>query len=137
MKGLRLPVFVLCVALFLGAPYIPNMVLKATVDTTLGVFMLLAGVLLTLCLDPILALAVFLAAGALFLENRKRIVSRINQPKLKPVEMTGEPASVASLSVPAADLVEGEVHPEHEEPSVDEHTFEPTDSSDEFHLLNF
>ena len=134
MKGLRLPVFAICVILFLGGPYIPDMLLKATVDTTMGVFILLISVLATLYLDPVLAIAVFLAAGSLFLENRKRIISRINQPKTSSVSSSpGEPASVETLSVGAPDLVEGEVHPEHEEPSVEEHTFEPKDSSDEFH----
>jgi hypothetical protein len=139
MKGLRLAVFVLCAAVFLGAAYIPNVVLKATVDTTLGVFLLLVAVLACLSLDSVLAIAVFLAGGALFFENRKRMVARLREPKMKSAPMSvefKEPASVASLSVAAPDLVDGEVHPEHEEPTVDDYKFQPkSDSSDEFEAV--
>jgi len=127
-------IFVLCVALFVFAAYIPNVILKSTVDTTLGVFLLLAAVLFTLRIDPVLSLAVFLAAGALFLENRKRIVMRLNRPKMdsNPSNLENQ-ASVASQSVDAPDLVDGEVHPDREEPSVDEHSFEPKeDATNEF-----
>jgi len=132
-----LGIFVLCAAVFFAAPYVPNVVLKATVDTTLGVFLLLVAVLACLSLDSVLAIAVFLAAGALFFENRKRMVARLRQPKVKSVPMSAEePASVASLSVPAPDLVDGEVHPEHEEPAVDDYKFEPkSDSSDDFEAV--
>ena len=46
-------------------------------------------------------------------------------------------APVSALSVPAEDLIEGEVHPEHETPSSEEHSFEPTaeGQSNSFHKI--
>ena len=88
-------------------------------------------------------LAVFLACGGLFLQNRKRILLRIEQK----FGSTGDdgsgkrvstPSSVAMLDTPANDLVEGEVHPDHDTPSGEESSFEPKEQSqtDEFNPVD-
>ncbi len=134
MKGQRELALFLSLAVFLGSPYVPDRVLKATVNTYVGVAALLLAVLYAVRQDMVVALAVFLAAGALFLENRKRLVAGNggggpgpNGQKEGPV--VSEPASVASLSEPAPDLQEGEVHPEFEIPERDSHGFEPTEDT--------
>ena len=119
--------------LFLSAPNIPNWVLQMFVNTYVGVALLIASVLVALSVNPILALAVFLMAGAFFLENRKRILIKIEAP-----EQTAEPgkqvaAPLSAVTEGSPDVVEGEAHPEQEEPSREAHSFEPDgDSSNEF-----
>lgn len=132
MKGQRELALFLSLAVFLGSPYVPDRILKATVNTYVGVAALLLVVLYSVRQDMVVALAVFLAAGALFLENRKRQVAGgsgggPNGQKEGPV--VSEPASVASLSEPAPDLQEGEVHPEFERPERDIHGFEPAEDT--------
>ncbi len=134
MKGQRELALFLSLAVFLGSPYVPDRALKATVNTYVGVAALLLAVLYAVRQDMVVALAVFLAAGALFLENRKRLIAGgsgtgtgPNGQKEGPI--VSEPASVASLSEPAPDLQEGEVHPEFERPERDTHGFEPTEDT--------
>ena len=133
MKGQRELALFLSLAVFLGSPYVPDRILKATVNTYVGVAALLLVVLYAVRQDMVVALAVFLAAGALFLENRKRLVAGggtgpgPNGQKEGPI--VSEPASVASLSVPAPEVQEGEVHPEFERPERDSHDFEPTEDT--------
>ena len=136
MKGQRELALFLSLAVFLGSPYVPDRILKATVNTYLGVAALLLVVLYAVRQDMVVALAVFLAAGALFLENRKRLVAgggvggRGGGPNgQKEGPIVSEPASVASLSVPAPEVQEGEVHPEFERPERDSHDFEPTEDT--------
>ena len=134
MKGQKLAVFAGCLVLFMGSSYIPNWVLKMTVDTYVGVAALLVATLFTLKVDPVLALAVFLAAGSLFLENRKRMVSKLEQAQEAPLAPGLKPASVEALSKDAPDLVDDEVHPAHESPETESHEFQPEKDtgSDEF-----
>jgi hypothetical protein len=132
MKGQRELALFLSLAVFLGSPYVPDRVLKATVNTYVGVAALLLVVLYAVRQDMMVALAVFLAAGALFLENRKRLIAGGSGPGpngQKEGPIVSEPASVASLSEPAPDLQEGEVHPEFERPERDTHEFEPTEDT--------
>ncbi len=132
MKGQRELALFLSLAVFLAAPYVPNGVLRATVNTYVGVAALLLLVLYAVRQDMVVALAVFLAAGALFLENRKRLVAGSGGPGpngQKEGPIVSEPASVASLSVPAPDIHEGETHPEFEMPERESHGFEPTEDT--------
>jgi len=123
MKGLRVILLGLCLAVFLGAPYIPNTLLYATVNSYVGVAVLLGASLVAVRYDLLVGLAVFLAAGALFLENRKRLVVR---SETAGPQTPGSPAAVATLSVPAEPVMEDEVHPAFEKPTEEEHAFEPS-----------
>jgi hypothetical protein len=119
--------------LFLSAPNVPNWVLQMFVNTYVGVILLIASVLVALYVNPILALAVFLTAGAFFLENRKRILIKIEAPEQLTEPGKQVAAPISALTEGSADVVEGEAHPEHEEPSRESHSFEPDgDSSNEF-----
>ena len=121
-----LPQIVACLAVFLAAPYLPSQLLQALVGNYVGVFALLAANLYLVQVNLTLALAFFFACGGLFLENRKRTLTKI-ETKIQQKGVSGTNlASVADLSVPAEDLVEGEVHPEHDEPSGDRKTYEPS-----------
>jgi|UniRef100_A0A6C0JX53 hypothetical protein len=132
MKFKISPILIGSLAVFLVTPWVPNGVLKVLVGNPIGVFALLALTLVVLRHDLIDGLAFFLAAGVLFLENRKRILSRIEKVasgddgsgKRKSTH-----ASVESLSTPADDLIDGEVHPEHDRPSEDESSFHPKDDA--------
>jgi hypothetical protein len=132
MKGLRLIVLGISLAVFLLSRYIPNSVLALTVGTYPGVILLLGAVLVAARYDLILSLAVLLAAGALFLENRKRVL--VTLIPAKPPAVSSQPgAPIAVLSTNADDLVEGEAHPEHETPETESYKFEPTeDATNEF-----
>ena len=134
MKGYRLPIFGVSLALFLFSTYIPNWLLKVTVGSVIGVFVLLAAVLYTLSIDSVLSLAVFLAAGSLFLENRKRILNRLNMSNKDLPDTETKLAPVSELDKGAPDIVEDESHPAHETPEKDEDAFQPKEDSgsDEF-----
>jgi len=134
MKGYRLPVFGVSLALFLFSSYIPNWLLNVTVGSVVGVFVLLAAVLYTLSIDSVLSLAVFLAAGSLFLENRKRILNKLNMSKKDSSYGETKHAPVSELDRGAPDIVEDESHPAHETPEKDEDAFQPKEDSgsDEF-----
>jgi hypothetical protein len=137
MKGQKLSVFIGCILLFMFSSYIPNWVLKVTVNTYVGVAVLLGATLFFLKVDPVLSLAVFLAAGSLFLENRKRMVSKLEvaQDASAALEPGMKPAALSELDKDAPDIVDDEVHPAHESPETEEHGFHPEkeSGSDEFH----
>jgi hypothetical protein len=121
-----LPQIVACLAVFLAAPYLPSQLLQALVGNYVGVFALLAANVYLIQVNLTLALAFFFACGGLFLENRKRTLTKI-ETKIQQKGVSGTNlASVADLSVPAEDLVEGEVHPEHDEPAGDRKAYEPS-----------
>ncbi len=128
--------------IFVVAPMIPNALLEATVGNIVGVFVLIAGSLALLRMDLTLGTAAFLAAGALFLENRKRILSGLPSagpsqqalPSLPAASVAPPapepgPARVQSLATPAADLIDGELHPAHETPEQDSVSFAPSEST--------
>jgi len=126
MKAIpMLPQIVACLAVFLAAPYLPSQLLYALVGNYAGVFVLLAANLYLVQVNLTLALAFFFACGGLFLENRKRTLTRV-ETKLQENAVKGTKfATVSSLSVPAEDLIEGEIHPEHDEPAGDRKAYEP------------
>ena len=128
MKFAVSPIIVVSLLVFLLAPWIPSPLIKVVVGNPISVFVLLAVSVMVVRSNLIDGVAVFLACGALFLENRKRILSRIEN-KASGDDGSGKRvsthATVESLSVPADDLVEGEVHPEHDTPSEDESAFSP------------
>ena len=126
------PIIIGALVVFLVAPWIPNGVIKVVIGNPIGVFVILAVCLVVVSYNVIDGIAVFLACGVLFLENRKRTLSRVekgssgdNGSGLR----KSTHASVESLSVPADDLIDGEVHPEHDTPSEDESSFNPKDGS--------
>jgi hypothetical protein len=120
-----LPQIMACLAVFLAAPYLPSPLLNMLVGNYAGVFVLLAANLYLVQVNLTLALAFFFACGGLFLENRKRTLTRV-ETKLQENPVKGTKfASVSSLSVPAEDLVEGEIHPEYDEPAGDRKAYEP------------
>jgi hypothetical protein len=114
-------------AVFLVAPYLPSALLKGTVGTRIGAAAVLGAVLYVGRTVMTLGLAAFLAAAALFLEQRRRIVEKI-QLKIAS-QKTGSPGSVADLSKPAPPLIPGEIHPDHSEPEVQDHGYEPEEGS--------
>ena len=132
MKGLKLATTLFAVGLFLAAPSIPNSTLEATVGNPIGVVVLLVATLAAARVDLVLSLAVFLAAGALFLENRKRILAKLaGTARTVAASSSAGPLlnSVENVSIPATPLVDGEVHPIHEAPFTEEHSFEPSSGS--------
>jgi hypothetical protein len=117
-----LPTLGVCLAVFLVAPYVPNTALKLTVGNMVGTFVALGLALLILRQDMVLGLAAFLAVTALFLENRRRVISRIQS-----AQSSNEEGSVKMESAPP--LVPGEVHPDFDTPSSEDHPFEPETES--------
>lgn len=111
--------------LFVLAPYIPSWILNVTVGTQVGSLLLLVLVLMVLQVDIVLGLAVFLAAAALFLENRRRIVTKV----MAQISTEKQPFDVKDLSTPAPNLVPGEIHPDHKGSEAEDYSFEPTEES--------
>ena len=112
-------------SVFLLSPYVPDILLAVTVGNKVGTVLLLGLVLAVLAKDRVLALACFLAVAALFLENRRRTVTRVSvalsakKPEFK----------VEQLEKPAPNIVPGEVHPPQQGPAQDEYGFEPSEES--------
>jgi hypothetical protein len=133
MKPVRIGLYAVCFLIFVFSRYIPNSVLKMTVGTYVGVIFLLAAVLIAARYDLMLGLAVFLVASSLFLENRKRLLMTLRPLKADVLDKTEDGAPVAALVQGSEDIIDGEVHPDHETPEVDSYKFEPSkDASDEF-----
>jgi hypothetical protein len=99
--------------------------LELTVGTTVGALILLVLVLFVLQVDIVLGLATFLAVAALFLENRRRTVSKVSSM----MTTKEEPMRIKELDTPAENLVPGEVHPDRKDSEVDDYGFEPTEES--------
>lgn len=134
MKQFELVVLGLSLLMFVVAPYIPNSILNGSVNTSIGILLLLAAPLYVVRENPVLALAVLLAVGALFLENRKRILSTIKMDINNEIKKGGgKYAPVDTVVEGASDLIDGEVHPEHETPFEESHSFQPEkDTSEAF-----
>ena len=116
--------------MFLVSPYLPYSVLQATVGTRLGAFLLLALVLYVLFLDQTLGLATFLAVAALFLEQRRRTVERVRKvAAADPSSGSNNKFQVEQLTVPAPNIVPGEVHPPRKVADIDDYSFEPSEES--------
>ena len=118
------PTVAACGLVFIATPYTPDFLLKLVVGNVIGIFVLLALTLVAVRQNPIVGMAVFLAAAALFLEQRRRTVSSI-QTKY------GSDKAVDNLIVPARNIIPNEVHPEHLTPEVDSHEFEPLEKSED------
>lgn len=112
-------------AIFLFSPYLPDILLRATVGNRAGALLILVGVLLMLRRDMVLGLSTFLAAAALFLESRRRTVQRVS------VALQAEKPvfQVKELDTPAPNIVPGEVHPVRHEPEVEDYSFEPIEDT--------
>jgi hypothetical protein len=137
MKQNILGAIVFCLAVFVTTPWLSTGVVNFFVGNYVSVFIILAINLYLLRVDAVLSIAFFLAAGSLFLENRKRKLAGIESKQLR-ISIDGtNVAPVSVLSVPAEDLIDGEVHPDYEVPSTEEHGFEPTSEgqSNEFNKV--
>jgi len=137
MKQNILGAIVFCLAVFVTTPWLSTGVVNFFVGNYVSVFIILAINLYLLRVDAVLSIAFFLAAGSLFLENRKRKLAGIESKQLR-ISIDGtNVAPVSVLSVPAEDLIDGEVHPDYEVPSTEEHGFEPTSEgqSNEFNRV--
>jgi hypothetical protein len=137
MNRLDLIILGASLLLFVISPYIPNMVLNATVGSSVGILVLLLAPLFVVRYNPVLALAVLLAVGALFLENRKRILTNIKASINTEIRKGGgKYAPLDDVAAGAPDLIDGEVHPEHETPFEESHAFQPEkDSTDSFQTM--
>ena len=121
-----LSVLLVACFLFVVSPYIPSWFLNLVVGTNVGALLMLVLVLAVLQTDIVLGLATFLAVAALFLENRRRTVNKVTA-------MLGntksQPLEIKELSVPAPNLVPGEIHPDHKGSEAEDYGFEPTEES--------
>jgi len=137
MKKNMMAYIAACLLVFVATPWMPTFLINTLVGNYVGVFVILAANMYLLRINALLALAFFLAAGSLFLENRKRTLARIETAQVKLSIDGTNMAPVSVLSQPADDLVDGEVHPEHESPSTEEYAFEPASEgqSDSFHKI--
>jgi len=114
-------------AVFLIAPYFPSALLNLLVGNYFSTGALMIATLFVLRKDIVLGLAFFLAAAALFLEQRRRIVTKV-QIAMETLPH-GKPAGVEALNTPAPPIVKGEVHPPRESASYEDHGFEPTEQT--------
>jgi hypothetical protein len=120
-----LSVLLVACGFFVLSPYLPTWMLELTVGTTVGALILLVLVLFVLQVDIVLGLATFLAVAALFLENRRRTVSKVSSM----MTTKEEPMRIKELDTPAENLVPGEVHPDRKDSEADDYGFEPTEES--------
>ena len=120
-----LAVFFVAALIFVGSSYVPDALIRLLAGNMVGAAVLLFAVLYTMRTDKVLALAVFLAAAALFLESRRRTVERVS------VAMSAEKPvfRVEQLSQPAPDLVRGEVHPPRQTPEYEDYSYEPSEET--------
>ena len=111
--------------IFLFSPYLPNTLLTLTVGNRAGSLVILLAVLYVARENVVLGLAGFLAAAALFLESRRRTVTRVA------VALQAEKPvfHVEQLEKPAPDLIPGEVHPPRDAHEVEDYSFEPSEET--------
>jgi len=123
-------ILVACLIGFLAAPSIPTVVLRWSVGTYVGSFILLAFTVYILRQNMTLGLAAFLFVAALFLENRKRVITmirRTNSPQQ--INTAKQQGSYPSDLGASPDLVVDEVHPPHGESSGEEVRYDAKDES--------
>lgn len=112
-------------AFFVFSSYLPSWFLQLTVGSNVGAVIMLVIVLIVLQADIVVGLAVFLAVAALFLENRRRTVSRVTAS----MPSKSEPIKIQELDTPAENLVPGEIHPNHKGSDAEDYGYEPTEES--------
>ena len=122
----RILALVAACAVFLLAPYIPYSLLRLAVGNKVGSFVLIVLVIYVLMQDNVLGLACFLAVAALFLEQRRRKVETVKKAQDPNIQPT---FSVDQLSVPAPNIVPGEVHPPRKDAEVEDYSFEPSEET--------
>jgi hypothetical protein len=129
MKQVALPTPVVPIAgasllVFLFSSYLPMPLLKLLVGNHFGVASILIGTLFVLRKNIVLGLAVFLAAASLFLEHRRRLVTRV-QEAMAGGSAAGAGAPVAELDRGSPDVVRGERHPDAADHSYEDYNYEP------------
>jgi len=90
-----------------------------------GALVMMVLVLIILQYDHVIGLAVFMAVAALFLEQRRRTVVKVQRT----MTTKSEPLEIKELDTPAPDLVSGERHPGRPQAEVEEYGFEPSEES--------
>ena len=118
-----------CLLVFLIAPYIPTGVLRWTVGTYVGSVLLLALGVYILRHNTTLGLAAFLSITALFLENRKRVITMIQRERKNRDASTVDQGSYPSDLNASVDLVTEEIHPPHGESTGEEVRYDAKDES--------
>ncbi len=120
-----LTIFFIACLTFVFSSYLPDGLIRLTAGNMVGSAALLLTVLYFMRLDKVLALSIFLAAAALFLESRRRTVDRVA------IAMAAEKPvfRVEELSKPAPPLVAGEVHPPRQIPEHEDYSFEPSEET--------
>lgn len=120
-----LTVFFIACLVFLFSSYLPDTLIRLSAGNIVGSAALLIAVLYFMRIDKVLALAVFLAAAALFLESRRRTVDRVA------IALSAEKPvfRVEQLEKPAPPLVSGEVHPPRQIPDHEDYSFEPSEEA--------
>jgi hypothetical protein len=119
------PIVGVSLLVFLFSSYLPMPVLNLLVGNHFGVAAILVATLVVLRKNIVLGLAVFLAAASLFLEHRRRLVTRV-QEAMSGVSKAGAP--VAELDRGSPDVVRGERHPAASDHTYEDYNYEPTDS---------
>jgi hypothetical protein len=133
MKGTRAIVLGVVFLLFVFSRYIPNSVLKLSIGNYVGVTVLLLAVVLASKYDLVLSIAVLLAVGSLFLENRKRVLMTLYPRNGGDIVKVPDGAPVQAITAGSDDIIDGEVHPEQEVAETDSYIFEPSeDATDKF-----
>lgn len=135
MKQVALPTPVVPIVgaslvVFLFSSYLPMPILNLIVGNHFGVAAILIGALFVLRKNIVLGLAVGLAAASLFLEHRRRIVTRV-QEAMAGTAAAGAP--VAELDRGSPDVLRGERHPVAADHSYEDYNYEPAGTKEETH----
>lgn len=112
--------------LFVGSSWIPTWIIRFTAGTMIGSAALLLLVLFAVRIDFGIGIAAFMAVAALFLEQRRRLIARI-QGKMTSGKTVETPATLRESAQPASDLIEGEHHPEEERGREEDHGYKPSE----------
>lgn len=115
-------IFAAAFAVFLLAPYFPTKIINL-VGYRLTALILIASTAYIFKKNMLQGLALFMAFSALFLEYRRRKIEAIRISYAGAA--AGKGAPIKEVSRPARPLVNGEIHPRFQIPSVDEHDYEP------------
>lgn len=122
-----LAIFAGAFAVFLLTPYFPTALINILVGYRLTAFLAIATTAYVFKKNMLQGLALFLAFSALFLEYRRRKIEaiRISFASAAGSKTKKMGAPISEAGRPAAPLVNGEIHPRFQIPSVEEHDYEP------------